>query len=297
MTKPLTIFTSEDGERQYDEAYDEAIALWPVETRVHEVPTRFGTTWVLESGPADAPPLILLHGMAMSSTMWYPNIAALSERFRVFAVDILGDYGRSRIRRPLKTEAEGADWLREVMDGLALPRAHLAGLSMGGWLALNLALKEPERVERLVLLAPAGALQPLNPLFFLKVYSMMLRPSAKRVGEVCAWMTAEKSEAIFERRFLAQTIAGFRFARPQMMIMPRVFKDHELRSLKPPTQLMIGQQEVIYRAERALSRAVRLIPGVDARLIGRASHCFTLEQAEQVNQSMIEFLSRSARPA
>ena len=294
MSKPVNLFTSPEGETHYIDAYDAAMSLWPIERQSRDVPTRFGVTRVTVCGPLDAPPLVLLHGMVISSTMWYPNIAALAERYRVYAVDVMGDFGRSRPKQALKTEQEGCLWLQEVMDGLGLAKAHMAGLSMGGWLALNLALKAPERVERLVLLAPAGALQAIRPAFFVKVYLTMLRPSAKSVEALCRWLTAEKSTATFDRGFLEQLISGFRFARPLMMIMPRVFKDPELRGLRVPTMVLIGQQEVIYDGERALARAVRLIPGVDARLIGRASHCLSLEQAERINQHLLEFLSRAA---
>lgn len=296
MSKTLTLFTSPEGERRYHEAYDQAMSLWPVAYQIHDVPTRFGLTRVTTCGPIDAPPLILLHGMTTSTTMWYPNIEALAERFRVYAVDTLGDFGRSTITRPLKREGEGVAWLHEVMDGLDLPKARFAGLSMGAWLAINFTLRAMHRVERLVILAPAGALQPVRLSFFVKAYLAMLAPSAKRVGRLCAWLTASKSEALFDPRFLAQMVAGFRHARPLLMIMPRVFKDQELRGLLVPTQVLIGQQEVVSRAERALARAVRLIPGVDARMIGRASHCLTLEQAELVNQSMVEFLSHAPSP-
>ena len=64
------------------------------------VPTSYGRTFVRISGPADAPPLVLLPGGGSSLLMWAPNVAALSERYRVYAIDRLGDIGRSVYLRP-----------------------------------------------------------------------------------------------------------------------------------------------------------------------------------------------------
>src|SRR5688500_2064537 len=62
----------------YDQAYDLALTLWPVPFKELVVPTSHGNASVIVSGPENAEPLVLLHGMNASSTMWYPNIEALS---------------------------------------------------------------------------------------------------------------------------------------------------------------------------------------------------------------------------
>ncbi|MFC1581001.1 alpha/beta fold hydrolase, partial [Thermodesulfobacteriota bacterium] len=60
------------------------------------VSTRFGPTYVNAFGSKSSPKLALLHGMGASSTMWAPNIEALSQHFRVYALDTIGDLGKSR---------------------------------------------------------------------------------------------------------------------------------------------------------------------------------------------------------
>ena len=69
-------------------AYDTALALWPVPYESFDVPTRFGNTHIIASGPKGAPPLVLLHATSASATMWFPNIADLSREYRVYALDI-----------------------------------------------------------------------------------------------------------------------------------------------------------------------------------------------------------------
>ena len=60
-----------------------------------EIPTRFGMTHVVTSGPKDAPPLVLLHGMSMTLTMWSANVADFSKEYRVYTVDVMGQPGKS----------------------------------------------------------------------------------------------------------------------------------------------------------------------------------------------------------
>ena len=95
MSTQPSMFKTSEGQARYFAAYDATLALWPVSVESFDVPTRFGSTHVHTCGPQDAPPLLLLPGQAVSSTMWYPNIGALSHAYRVYAPDIIGDMGKS----------------------------------------------------------------------------------------------------------------------------------------------------------------------------------------------------------
>lgn len=84
-----------DNGIHYFQTYDESLGLWPVPYKAYYVSTRFGQTHVIASGPENAPPLVLLHGALFSSTMWYPNIADWSSKYRTYAIDIIGDKNKS----------------------------------------------------------------------------------------------------------------------------------------------------------------------------------------------------------
>lgn len=111
---------------------------------------------VLESGPADGPPLLLIHGWAISAYLWRHNIAALAAAgFRVHAADLPG-HGQSDA--PLEKGSYSldalADDLAALMDELGLQRCAVAAQSMGGRIALELARRH--RVTRLALFGPVG---------------------------------------------------------------------------------------------------------------------------------------------
>src|SRR5262249_25797006 len=113
--------------------------------------------------PEDAAPLVLLPGMAASSLMWAPNIRALSESFRVVAVDAIYDWGKSVYAKLPKDALEICGWLGELLDGLGLRAGvHLAGASYGGWVSAEFALRRPERLRSVALLAPGNVVLPLG---------------------------------------------------------------------------------------------------------------------------------------
>ena len=103
----------------------------------------------------DGPPLVLLHGLAGSLGWFAPVLGPLAARFRVVALDLPG-FGRSgKPDAPYTIPWMAAKVLR-LLDDKGIERAHLVGNSLGGQIALAIALGQPARVERLVLAAPAG---------------------------------------------------------------------------------------------------------------------------------------------
>jgi pimeloyl-ACP methyl ester carboxylesterase len=96
MSKTTSIFKiPEYEERQYIVGYETVLALWSAPHKPLDVPTRFGTTHINTSGPENAPAMVLPPGFGTNSTTWFPNIAALSSRFRVYALDTIGQPEKS----------------------------------------------------------------------------------------------------------------------------------------------------------------------------------------------------------
>ena len=80
----------------------QAAREWPIASEERTVPTTYGATFVRISGPTSAPPIVLLPGVATTSLMWAPNIQARSAEYHSFAVDQIGDFGRSVCTRPVQ---------------------------------------------------------------------------------------------------------------------------------------------------------------------------------------------------
>jgi pimeloyl-ACP methyl ester carboxylesterase len=287
-----TAFRTPAGEAAYLAAYDAALKAWPVPYEESDIPGPFGTTHVISSGPATASALVLLHGYMATSTMWSPNIAALSRTHRVHAVDVMGQPGRSVPDQPITSAADYASWLTATLDALRLDRVFLAGMSFGGWLALHYAVAEPQRIRKLVLLSPGGLL-PMVRQFAERALPMVWLPARFTVNWFFRWLG-------FEDRACAPTLLlaylglkHFRMPLATVRILPAVVPDQALRSLHVPTLLLIGDHEVISDPVRALERARRLIPDFRGELVPGSGHEMCSSQHQLVDARILEFLDES----
>jgi pimeloyl-ACP methyl ester carboxylesterase/predicted lipid carrier protein YhbT len=128
----------------------------PRAPRCHRVLADGVRSFYLEAGVRGAPPVVLLHGLGATSASFLPTLWDLSRDHHVFAVDLPGFGESDKPVRPLHA-AFFARWLAAFLDAVAVDRAHLVGNSMGGRIALEAGLSFPDRVDRLVLLAPSLA--------------------------------------------------------------------------------------------------------------------------------------------
>lgn len=147
--------------------YESLLARWPVPYTTLNLPTRQGSTFAIASGQESSPPLVLLHGAGSNSAAWAGDIAEYNRQYRVFALDLLGEPGKSAPNRPAWDSLAYAEWLEGVLDALKIDAVSLIGLSQGGWTALRFAVHRPERVKTLVVVSPGG-IAPVRPLSIIR---------------------------------------------------------------------------------------------------------------------------------
>jgi pimeloyl-ACP methyl ester carboxylesterase len=294
-------FKTSQGKTAFLSAYDAAMELWPVPYEELDIPGSFGSTHVIVSGPEDAPPLVLLHGYMATSTMWLPNVADFVKEYRVYAVDVMGQPGRSIPGDPIRAAADYVTWLTETLNALGLDRVSLGGVSYGGWLALTYALAAPQRVRRLVLLS-AGGLLPLARQFTMRGMLMVFLPTRSTVKWVMRWLgIRERSGEPASRyvddfvRLIYLGLKHFRMPPETVRVLPTAFTDVELRALQVPTLVLYGDREVICDPAEALERARRLIPDVEGDLISGCSHDMCASRYRLVDARSLDFL-RKTRP-
>lgn len=286
MKKRLPIFSTPEGRAKYMAAYEAMFGLWTVPYEAVDVKTAYGSTHINVSGPSDGHPLVLLHAASLSSTAWFANLVELSANHRVYAVDTIGDAGKSVANRILEHRTDYAQWLKEVFDGLNIDRAHLLGHSYGGWLTLNMALAHPDRLKALVLLAPAASIYPMSLLTQLGLrIPFKIRPPARFVFK----MIASKG-TVFEERFIHLMEMVTRYCVPAMMF-PDVYADDELKQIGLPALLLIGAEEKIYNPRKAIARAQRLMPYLTAEIIPNVRHTLNMEQPAIINARILEFIN------
>ena len=264
-----SVFKSADGERRVMELYDRMLAQWPVEHELMEIPTRHGKTFIIASGNHDADRLILLHGAGSNSLMWIDDIKQYSRHFRVYAVDLIGEAGKSSANRPAWDGPAYEEWLADIYDGLHIARATIIGVSQGGWTALKFATARPEQIDRLVLICPGGII-PDRMLFVIYAFtlSIMGSPGVRRIVKMLFG-----DEPVPEPVLEAMTTTMQHFS--HRVGFPPRFSDAELAALTMPIHFIGGTKDVLRDSAKIAERLRRLVPQLSVDLISGGGHAIS----------------------
>ena len=293
---PFHPFRSDEAKARYLALYDERARDWPVPCDTLRVHGAFGETFVRVSGPAGGPPLVLLHGISSNSLAWMPNVAALAQHHRVYAVDHIQDGGRSVATRPLASLGDHLSWLDGLFDGLGLTNGvNLAGLSYGAWLAAQYALARPQRLRKLVLIAPAGTVLPLASEWVVRAVACAI-PLRMFTRSFLAWLLHDLAQRPPSERpnfeeIVTEAYTSLRCLTPRTMVPPTVMTDEELRRLAVPALYLVGRNEKVCPPLQAIERLNTVAPHITTRLIAGAGHDLTLVKAAEVNGAVLKFLA------
>ncbi|MFE0381496.1 alpha/beta fold hydrolase [Streptomyces inhibens] len=271
-----TIYKSEAGASEIQRRYREELRTWPVPAEHMRVPTREGETFVVVSGPEDAPPVLLLHGSGANTTMWRDDITSWARHFRTYAVDLIGEPGLSAPSRPPLASDAYALWLDEVLEGLGITSASIVGISLGGWLALDYATRRPERVTRLALLCPGGlGRQKVGWL----VKALLLRPFG-RWGMRRSARKVAGLDTPLDRRILDHLVLTFTQFKPRTERLP-VFSDDALGRLTMPVLVTVGGRDAMFDSEETARRVRQCVPQATVNLLPEVGHAI-LGQTDSV---------------
>jgi pimeloyl-ACP methyl ester carboxylesterase len=280
------VFRSDADAVEVMRGYRAVLDHWPVPRKEIELPTSQGTTFVLACGPETAPPVVLLHGAQANSAAWLPDIALWSTRFRLYAVDMIGEAGLSaRVRPPLIGDTY-ALWLDDVFSGLGLARAALVGTSLGGWLALNYAVRRSARASALALICPAGIGRQKNFLLAVAPYLLLGAWGKRRIVEKVFGPTPERLPADLA------VISGLmdsigRAIKPRVIKIPQ-FSDAALEALAMPLLAIVGGRDALIDSYSTRARLNRHVPHAQICFIEEGYH-FLPDQSQRV----FDFLVRS----
>lgn len=251
-----------------------------------DIPNGPAGALVLGDGPGL--PALLIHGFAGDLTTWQFALSALSHGRRVAAIDLPG-HGVSTLDTGGGRVAGFAPWLVDVMDALAMPRAHVVGHSMGGWVALELARRTPDRVASLSLMAPAA----VGPDFDLALLRRMIAVRTLDEAEACVARLFHRPTAfvpIMARGLLARlTVPGFRAPLEEILETsfaqaPPAARWEEVRARM---QVIWGAQDTIIPLPPTRCRPA-LAP---LHQIEEAGHLPHIEAASRVNALLTRFFA------
>ena len=249
----------------------------------------------------DGVPVVLLHGFPLSSEMWTPIRAAVEQAARLITPDLRGFGGSDAPQGDYGMETLADDVLR-LADSLGLERFVLGGHSMGGYVALRLAARHPERLAGLILVdtrasadAPEGrsrraiAIETIRrgeaPAFLDEFVPNLLGPSTRqRAPKLVAELRAIAAE--IPDHVLAGCLAGMR---------DRPDSSDVLAGLDVPALVVVGQEDTVTPPEAAHAMASAL-PRARLALVPLSGHTPSVERPIPTAEAILTFLRESFPP-
>lgn len=246
------------------------------------------------------PPVILIHGSGPGVSAWANwrlTLPALSKRFRVLAPDVLG-FGYTE--RPADVRYDLATWTDHLigfLDAVGVERVSVVGNSFGGALALSLATRFPDRVDRLALMGSVGVPFDLTPgLDAVWGFEPSL-PGMRALLDVFAYDRSLVTDDLAQLRLDAANRPGVQEAFRAMFPVPRqssiaalTIDKTLLRALEHPTLVIHGRDDRVIPLSNSL-QLLELIDHAQLHVFGRCGHWVQIEHTEEFNRLLVDFLA------
>ena len=248
-------------------------------------------------------PVLLIHGSGPGVTGWANwrlTIPALATRFRVVAPDMVG-FGYTE--RPADVKYNMETWVSHIigfMDALGIERAHVVGNSFGGGLALALAIRAPQRVDRLVLMGSAGIAFPITDgLDRIWGYTPSIE-NMRGLLDVFAYDRNLINEDLARMRYEASIRPGFQEAFSRMFPAPRqrgvdglASEEWAIRRLPHETMIVHGREDKVIPLSSSY-KLFDLIPKSQLHVFGHCGHWTQIEHAARFNRLVRDFFAEEA---
>ena len=250
----------------------------------------------IDEGSINNPTIILIHGFPLNKSMWNKQIKELKENYRVIAYDIRGHGNSDAGDDNFSIELFVNDML-SLMDTLKIDNAILCGFSMGGYIALNAIENYPERFIAL-LLCDTNCTEDKSEA---KEKRMMAIESIKEKGlEQYAEESLKKlfapisiSKQIEEINYVSEMILNTSkqsIYKTLLALAERNETCNKLHEINVPVLILVGKEDEITPPDVAKSMQ-RKIKGSKLHIIEQAGHLSNIENSDEFNEHLIEFVS------
>lgn len=249
-------------------------------------------------------PVLFIHGLTWDHTLWDHQVAAVKDRYRCIAVDLIG-HGKTPDAEHDYTFFDLADYMAGLLDALNVESAHIVGLSMGGMTAMPMALNHAAKVRSLALLdtdaqpeAPekAASYQQLGNAALTHGWAAIAEPVAQILFAQPYLSDPANMQATIEKlsaNHPPNTVRALRTVTGRADISGRI------GAIRVPTVVIVGEMDIATTPDRAAAMAAA-IPGATLVTIPNAGHHSPLENPDAVTAALEAHLARipaAAAPA
>jgi pimeloyl-ACP methyl ester carboxylesterase len=286
-----SIYKNAAGEAEIKAIYDHYLRRLDLPYTERTIDTRFGSTHLLLFGPEDGPPLMVLHGGNSVNPLGLLSLRSLlvQNRYRIYAPDTIGHPGYSAPHR-IPTRGSGyGEWMVDILDTLQLERVPFIGPSFGGGITVRTATYAPERIEKAVLVVPAGIVRPPMRSMLIDVVWPMLRyrfkPSQENLRRSVLWMSTEPVDEDFLR--LIKAVFQHLHIEPDMFAPAT---REELAGFIAPTMVIAARNDLLFPGEAVIQRAKEIIPNLVETKLLEGRHLSSREEYEWISARIQHFL-------
>lgn len=256
----------------------------------------FGINYTVD-GPVTGIPVVFIHGFPFSQEMWKPQVEVLKQEYHVVTYDVRG-HGQSDVGSAQYTLEYFVDDLIGLLDHLRITSCVLAGLSMGGYIALRATEREPGRVRGLVLCntkseadTNEAKIRRANQAKSVKIFGIK-----KFADSFLKTVFAEKSfqqnqDAVKLIRRLIEQTSTSTIAGTLIALAARTDSTPSLSRINVPTLIMAGQFDEVAPPSLSISMKEK-IPNAELQIIPYAAHISNLENTDEFNKHIINFLKK-----
>ncbi len=274
---------------------------WSDHVRQVEVEGR--TVRYVDLGEGDAPPVVFVHGLGGNWQNWLENLPRIAQGRRALALDLPG-FGESEMPASKISISGYAELVDAWLERLGVGHVAVVGNSMGGFIAAELAIRYPERVERLALVSAAG----------ISITNLRRRPTMTiaRAATVVGALTASRSRAIIARERLRHAVISPVIRHPTLIAPDLLYEvmqgsgkpgyidaldaltSYDFRDrigeIRAPALIVWGREDVLVPVRDA-DEFERQIPSSRRLIMDDTGHAPMLERPEHFNRCLVGFLS------
>ena len=264
----------------------EALADFPLSGRYQM--TSLGPVWLMEAGPADAPPLLALHGLHTPAPFNQELLRPLCKHFRVITPDIPGQAGKTPGAAPIPSGRAYAVWLDALLDSLDIRSCPMVGLSFGCALILDLAAYKPSRIDSASLLVPAGFFRPLwrpvKKLLF-PLLNFKIHTDLDHFDKLMDPLIGDNWPEL-EAYYYAVLQAGI----PMTLLPPGPYDAEQLSQFEAPVQLVVAEDDVYFSPDKLLSKARGSLVNLVDEIRIDDLHIPNEKHRSQIQGQVVEFM-------
>ena len=281
------IYRSAAGREAVADAYRDWMKRLDRPLEASRIKTHLGHAHSLVVGEGDGPAIVALAGTNFPAVASAPLLGLADRGHRVFAVDLVGQPGRSEGRRLEPSSPEMVRWLEEVVDGLGLPTVHLVGHSLGGHVALHFAAARARRVRRLVLICPSGLMRLRVPARVLvPTLAWLARPGRRSSRALLRQMSEPGGDV--EDLVPWMTAVG-RHVRTSLA--PRPLPASVLDSVERPVLVIAGERDPFLPGGRLAATVGRRMPQGETIVVPGGSHLLPHDRPAEILRLVGDFLA------